>query len=393
MGKPERADRKNSCWPFYKLIFKVLYAPTKAFEQVVEKPDFKGPILILLITLPIILCGQYISGTKFFLEVASPRNDLWTEKSDTPLFSWDSSNDIVLDGEDYIVGNYSVSTSLANSSLVWTYLTDIGDYNCSEEEYSRLSFRAKWVNEDNVAPINAILRLFSFNDGSRKFELDIREILANRTDVWANITVNLVTANWRLTPENPQSWTNVTGIGFQLEWEVPANITLKIDDLFFGKYTPILFSDIFEIQLLYSLMRNSVNFLLEWFILSGIVYLALKSFSDWKGMWKNLLYVIGYIFSPSIVYVGALALLFLFLPPFFVPRNITYLEYVSLYQSSWGMPISVLNLLSYLWSTVLCVIALKSMHELSWSKAFLISFVAVVMTLVFGSIVLSMFSL
>lgn len=387
----EEEQEKKQPWQFVKWILKVLYSPMKTFEEIVKKPNVKGPILILLITLPIILGGQYISGTKFFLENPKPENDLWTEEpSNSPSFLWSSNDNITFDNNDYIVGNFSVSSSLINGSLIWMRLTDIGSFNCSEEEYSRLSFRIKWVNEANVTP-TAVLQLFSLNNESNRFELDIGSLVANSTDVWANITVSLATDSWIEVPENLSSWANVTGIGLQLMWPSSANLTVKIDDLFFGKYIPISSLSTFGMQLAYSVMRSAVDFLLEWLILSGIVLLALKSFSDWNGFWKNLFSIVGYIYSTSIVYLGALAVLFLVLPPLFIPYNITYLEYLDLYQGSWGMPTYVLTLLSYGWTAILCTVACKKLHELSWSKAFIIGFGAVVVSLLFSSILLSLF--
>ncbi len=138
-------------------------------------------------------------------------------------------------------------------------------------------------------------------------------------------------------------------------------------------------------------MRSGVDFFLEWLILSGIVLFALKSFSDWSGFWKNLLSTVGYIYSASIVYLGALLLLFFLLPPIFIPQNITYLEYLDIYQGSWGIPISILSLLFYAWTIILCTVALKKIHELSWSKASMIGLGAVVMSLLFSSFLLSAF--
>ncbi len=387
----EEGQEKKQPWQFAKWIFKVLYSPMKTFEEILKKPNVKGPILILLITLPIILCGQYVSGTKFFLENPTPENDLWTEKpSNSESFLWSSNGNITFDNSDYIVGNFSVSSSLINGSLICMRLIDIKSFNCSKEEYSRLSFRMKWMNETNVTP-NAVLQLFSLNNESSRFELDIGPLVANSTNVWANITVSLATDSWIEVPDGLPSWANVTGIGFQLMWPSSANLTVKIDDLFFGKYVPISSLSTFSMQLAYSIMRSSVDFLLEWLILSVIFLLALKSLSDWNGNWRNLLSSVGYIYSTSIVYLGALAALFFVLPPIFIPYNITYPEYLDLYQGSWGMPISILTLLFYGWAIILCTIACKKLHELPWGRAFIIGFGAVVISLLSSSILLSLF--
>ncbi len=382
---------KDQSWQFAKWIFKVLYSPMKAFREIMEKPSVKGPILILLITLPIALSGQYVSGTKFFLESPTPENDLWTEAPSNSLsFSWSSNANVAFDGDDYVSGEYSVSISLTDTLLVWARLTDVGSFNCSEEEYSRFSFSVKWVSEENATPA-ALLQLFSLNNESTRFERDITNSIANKTGRWGNITVNLATDDWVEIPEGLPSWENVTGIGFQVTWPNLANVTLKIDDMFFGKYTSVASSNTFDQQLVYSLTRSSISFLLEWLILSGIAFLTLKSFFNWTGLWKNLLATVGYVYSASIIQLVALTLLFLLLPPIFLPYNITYVEYLDIYQRSWGIPISVLSLLSYVWTTILCAVALKSLQSLSWMQAFLTGFGAVVISLLLSSFLLSAF--
>ncbi len=385
----EKEPEKRQPFQFAKWTFRVLFSPTKTFEEIVKQPNIKGPILILLITLPILLSGQLVSGEKFFLEVPVPENDLWTEPSATSSFLWTSNDNVTYDGENSISGNYSVSASLISSSSIWMHLTKIGSLNCSEKEYDHLFFRIKWINEANITP-TATLRLFSFHNDSTGFEFDLSNAVANSTNSWANVSVILDTDGWTAIPGSFASWENVTGVGFQLVWNDPANISLKIDDFFFGKYVPLSSFETYSIQLLYSLVRGGVNYLLEWIILSGIVLLALRSFSEWKGTWKNLLSIVGYIYSASIVYSCLLTLLFLFLPPIFIRSNITYSEYLDIYQSSWGLPISLLSLFSYGWTIVLCTIAVKRIHELSWNRASLISIGAFMMSLLFSSFLLSL---
>jgi len=52
-------------------IFRVVYSPLKAFEEIAKAPNVKGPLLILLITLLASVTVQYISSTKTFLQTES----------------------------------------------------------------------------------------------------------------------------------------------------------------------------------------------------------------------------------------------------------------------------------------------------------------------------------
>jgi len=51
-------------------IFRVVYSPLKAFEEIAKAPNVKGPLLILLVTLLASVSVQYISSTKTFLQTA-----------------------------------------------------------------------------------------------------------------------------------------------------------------------------------------------------------------------------------------------------------------------------------------------------------------------------------
>ncbi len=52
-------------------IFRVLYSPLKAFEEIAKTPDVKGPLLILLITLLASVSAQYIGSSKILLQTES----------------------------------------------------------------------------------------------------------------------------------------------------------------------------------------------------------------------------------------------------------------------------------------------------------------------------------
>lgn len=357
-----------------------------------KKPSILGPILILLITLPLTFAGQYASGVKFYLEEPAPANDLWTEKpTASVIYSWSSNGNLTFDGNDSVAGNYSVSTLFPSNSSSWVQLNNIGSFNCSNEEYSRLFFRLKLLNTANTVPTDARLHLSSLGNASRAFNLSIGDSLLDATDNWANVSLQLANETWG-TGVNGPTWTNITGIRLELTWAAPQTFVLKIDDLFFGKFIPVISSDSLALQGAYWLMRSVFDFLLRWLILSVIVYLALRSLSEWKGLWKDTLSVLGYVFSVLIVYQIALALVFLVLPPIYIPYNATYTEYLDIYQKDWGLPVSVLSIMQYGWSTILGTIAVRKMAlELSWSKAFLISFGAVIMSILLGSILLTAF--
>jgi len=52
-------------------ILKVLYSPVNAFKQIIQKPDIKGPIIILILVLAATVGRQYALGSKIFIQTES----------------------------------------------------------------------------------------------------------------------------------------------------------------------------------------------------------------------------------------------------------------------------------------------------------------------------------
>ena len=223
-------------------VFKTLYSPIKAFEQIVKKPDVKGPLLILALVLVLTTVSQYTSASKIFDEEPMTDRDEWTESTVWTLH-WASNGETTREA-DMVVGNYSIASNITNSTHLWMNLTDIGSVNCSRNAgYERLSFWIKWKSSNIVfADLNATLRLFS-NNGDDYFKLDFVETLSNLSDEWSEVKVDIGPESesyegWE--HMGSPDWEKVTGVEFALAWSVPANLTMKIDDLYFAKFVPLL---------------------------------------------------------------------------------------------------------------------------------------------------------
>ena len=88
-------------------------------------------------------------------------------------------------------------------------ITGIGQFNCSGETgYKALSFRIKWIHQNEALPSsNATLRLFSNNQNSY-FELNLIDLI-NSSDTWANVTVEVGQDNLNWTsPTSPETYHN-----------------------------------------------------------------------------------------------------------------------------------------------------------------------------------------
>jgi hypothetical protein len=163
-------------------LFEVLYSPVKAFKKIIEKPDFKGVLLILVLVIFSMVVVQYVATSKFFLETRTPDDDDWTE-SLTNQHSWTSNDSPSLDETDYkmgnTVGNHSVKSLVSNYTSIWMKITGIEPLDCSEDAgYKELFFWIKWIHENGSFPnLGATLRLFSDSESSY-FERSLTNFIA-----------------------------------------------------------------------------------------------------------------------------------------------------------------------------------------------------------------------
>ena len=369
-------------------MLEVIYSPLKAFKEIVKKPSIKGPLLIFLLILLATAGAQYVSASKWVFEIGTPEADDWTES----ISLW-TPEGVSTDGADRIVGNYSVKSSVTNDTRVWMRITSIGSLNCSGDNgYKGLSFRIKWIHQNNIFPANATLRLFSNNNSY--FELDTDDKIANSSDTWGNVTVSvgLTNPDWRPSVDSPD-WENITGLEFELAWLASdaANIAMKIDDLYFGKHVSFLSTDVFTSWFVSSLATTAFSFFLGWSLYSVFLLLVIKLSRSEVGPWSVLFIVIGYTFSTRIVHVLVDTFLVSLLPPLFFPlkvwnpiageRELASKLIDGIYKTNWYPTLAYnltlpLMVVVYAWAVVLSAIAIHFLREFAWKKAAIISITA-----------------
>jgi len=102
-------------------VFEVLYSPVKAFRKIIEKPDFKGVILVLVLVISSMLAVQYVASSKLLLENRNPEDDNWTETL-LNQHNWTSNGMLSIDATDYMLGNlegnHSVLSSVSDETSV-----------------------------------------------------------------------------------------------------------------------------------------------------------------------------------------------------------------------------------------------------------------------------------
>jgi len=375
-------------------VFEVLYSPVKAFKKIIEKPNFKGVLLILILVMSFTAVEQYVIASKLLLLDQTPDDDDWTESVDF----W-ASNGLLSNDTDYEVGNYSVKSFVSNGTSIWMNISNIGPLDCSEDKgYKELFFWIQWTNENGASISNATLRLFSINKSY--FEQSLINSISDSSAEWSNATLK-IGPNQGWIPTNSSDWENITGLEFRLVWATPANLTLKIDDLHFRRYSSPLERGMFIGSLIPILMSVALDFSMNLILWAGLLLLIAKVFREEVGPWAVFFIIIGHVFIVTMVYTMASAALISMLPPLNLPTktwppgteaevkavsvvfekrwypNWPYRLYAALYFIP-GIPI-YFPLLREVWTLFLCAVAIRLLRGITWGRATSISVVAFIL--------------
>ena len=362
-------------------VFEVLYSPVKAFKKIIEKPDFKGVLLIIVLVIVSMVVVQYVAASKFFLETRTPDDENWTESTTF----WASNDNLSLDDVDYKVGNYSVKSFVSDGTSTWMKITDIGSFDCLEDTgYKELFFWINWTHSNGTFPNSgATLRLFSVNE-SRYFELDLSTSISELSGEWGNVTVNIGPQSQSWASSNSPDWKNVTGLEFRLVWPTPANLTMKIDGLYFRKYVSPLETGTFSGAIIPILMSSAVSFSMNWILWAGILLMIAKVLREEVGPWTVFFVVIGYVFVSTVVYTIASAVSLSTLPAL----NLLSADDINVLIHEMWYPYLAYQVWLYLplvgevWVAVLCATAIRLLRGITWGKAASISMIAFIIRLV-----------
>ncbi len=362
-------------------VFEVLYSPVNAFRKIIEKPDFKGVLLVLVLVISSMVVSQYVLASKLFLENRAPENDDWTE-SLTNQHNWLSNGSPSLDATDYKMGNtdgnHSIISSIPNEASIWMKLTDIGPLNSSEETgYTELFFWIKWTHEEGSSPNSGTLKLFSGSEDSY-FETDITSFLALNGE-WGNATFNIGPDQDRWTSNNSPDWQSITGLEFSMDWSTSANLTLKIDSLFFRNFSSPIITGEFSALLLPVIIQAAITFAINWILWSGILIIVGKLFQEDLGRWNVFFVIIGYAFIATFVYTLAGAVPLSTLTSLNVPLEAD--AFNALLNEVWS-PLPAyqawlyLPLIGEIWIAALGAVVVRLRRETTWGRAATIAVVA-----------------
>jgi len=379
-------------------IFKVIYAPHKALREVIQNPRYIGPICIMILFTMANTGFAYTLVSKTYVEQTLPTSeqpDTWTENS--TLWASSPGVNIAENNNDYIAGasygNKSIEFSSLDSRQVSMQLNDMESVDClGLDGYKNLSLRIKWTSPD-VKPENVTIYLFSTASDYFYYNLT-QEFLNSDSSIWNNLTIPLGPGKGFPYGSNA-SWGHINGLKLDIAWLDNSNITLLIDGLFFRGIFKSQMVDASSFLLSF-VPQSFMQFIIQWVILGGIIYIMTKAFRA-KTVWRAVLISVGFalitMFIQALIYAAA----FSTLPELYYPLEIIggvegegdiasnkILEQTWLFSDVYRyVQIGV-----FVWTIVLCAIATRLSAEFSWTKSFLVSATAYFVTITVVGLIL-----
>jgi hypothetical protein len=359
-----------------KEILEVLYSPVNAFRKIIEKPDFKGLVLVLLLVISATVALQYVYNVKQIFENRSPYDDAWTETLVDPHV-WISVESPTLDSTDYQVGNNSISSSVTDAASIWLKATNFDPIDCSGETgFTELFFWINWTNEAEVSPNSGTLKLYSGSEDNY-FEAEISSLLPSNAE-WGNVTLD-VGSDQGWTTNNSPDWGSITGLEFMLGWSDSADLTMNIDGLFFRNYISPIDAAGVETAILFILFSVTFSVGTNWVLWAGIMVLVSKLFGEELGKWNVFFVIIGYAFLATVVYTLVSALLFTSLPVLTLPFEADL--QVDAFSAAWlpNLAYQVGTAILWageIWIAALSAVVVRLMKDIPWGKAAMIAAVA-----------------
>jgi hypothetical protein len=381
----------------------VIYAPQKAFKEIVQNPKYAGPLLIMILFIATNTGFGYILASKSYYEQTqpsgtAPQYDEWTQSS-----SWWTSNATVSESNDALsggfYGNKSIEFDMTNGKQVWMQINFNQSVLCSGADgYKNMSFRIKMIYPDTTTLENATMYLFSSQTDYFMHSLANYSLPSNST-VWNNLTIPIgPESEWIMSSANA-NWSSIISLKYDFLWSENANLTVRLDGLFFrGVFkAAIEETGIPGVLINYSLIAL-MQFVITWVLLGGLMFIISKGLGG-KTLWKSMLIVAGFALIALFVETAINVVLGANLPNLYYPLEfrggvigegqsaLTRLVESTALASQIS---SFVNIAVIFWVVALCAFAIRQLTEFSWSKSFLIAVVAYFISAIVGNYILTL---
>jgi hypothetical protein len=373
-------------------ILKVLYAPQKAFKEIVQNPRYLGTFVVLIIFVVAQVGASYVVASKSYIEQTMPvggQGDVWTQNAD--LWQVNSGVTVSNNTADYVNGTYygsiSIEFAASNASSVWMELNNLdGSVDCGVDGFKNVSLRVKIVTPD-VKPENVSLYLYSLS--ASNFYYDLTNAFSNSTvNVWNNITLPVGSGDW-LSSNTAASWENITSLKMDFTWSSNSSIDLRIDGLFFrGVFKDPL--EIYGVSYFATSALNAVTpFLFQWLLLTGLIYVIIKGLKG-NVTWKPLMVAVGFALVTMVVQALILIVTYTTLPNIYYPLEVLAGvpgEFDVAYQvilnaiATVTLIGSIVQVAMYVWTIALGAIITSAITAFGWLKSLLVSGASFLLTL------------
>jgi len=331
-------------------VFRVLVSPVKAFKKIVEKPDYKGPILVLVLTLLATACSQYIWISKNFIETPVLKTTL-----------------IPNSGPPYNITSGFTNPDSPCEISVFTYNWTSGSDNVTI--YGK-NATGGYIEEKLIA---ANVSTYSYTK--------------------QNVTISVNFSTYYTTKD----FASVTKVEFSKAGDNSSQyVTLGMRP---EKYGSILAQGVLGGSLINSLLNTAIVFFLRWIIYTVLLWAILKVFREGVDSLSGLFTVIGYAFVATIIFSFIKTLLILTFPIVKLPIEVwgpppeagkevqtIALDLIGreitnpIYQEVWfsNLAYRLGFFLEYypvvdIWIAALVAIAIRFLCEITWKKAVAIS--------------------
>jgi hypothetical protein len=214
---------------------------------------------------------------------------------------------------------------------------------------------------------------------------------SSEVNVWNNLTLPVGAGNW-LSSNAAASWQNITKLKMDFAWSANSSIRLRVDGLFFrGIFkNPI---DIYgsEYAIFNFALTAAMEFVLQWILLTGLMYLMIKGFKG-NVVWKTLTVAVGYALITMVIQAIILIAAYATLPNLNYPVEVLAGipgEFEAAYQpiadaiATVVLVSGIIQIVIYVWTIGLGAIVTRTITQFSWLKSILISAVAFVVTVEF----------
>ena len=379
-------------------ILKVLYAPHKAFKQIVENPKYWGAIAIFVIFIALQTGYVFAQSEKIYYEQTFPSASTtalsaWTDNATlwqvSPSGATITSNSVDTLNNTYY-GNSSLQFAASDTDSISMALSSFDSVRCGPDSYQNLSMRIQ-IAEPSATPTSVTLTLYSLSD-SNYFRYDLTSSFSgSAADVWNNITVPVGpdAANWQSTGD--ATWENITSLKLDFTFSENSDVTIRVQGLFFrGLYQT--FMQINSTLFIVSILQQVIfQFVFEWLLLTGIMYIIIKVLKG-NVIWKPLFIAVGFalvvLVVSSLLNLASTAAL----PTIFSPIeyqtalvgeaqiiNDALLAQTAIYTTL----TAAIAIASYAWTAILGALIVRALiPEFTWAKSIMTSSAAIVVTVV-----------